>query len=68
MDGTGLTSVPSELEKLTKLEVLGLRSNQLTSVAGLEKLQGLVRLYIYDNKLTEDQVKELKKLLPKLIE
>ena len=41
LDGTKLTKIPVGLEKLTNLTTLSLSANQLTSVAGLEKLTKL---------------------------
>ena len=48
-----LTEVPKGLEKLTKLEWLGLRDNKLTSVKGLENLTKLEWLFLGGNQLTE---------------
>ena len=54
------------LEKLTKLKVLILTSNKLTDVKGLEKLTQLERLNLtYNPDLTEAQITELRKALPK---
>ena len=54
------------LENLTKLEFLRLDDNQLTDVKGLEKLTQLRELYLVDNPdLTEAQIAELQKALPK---
>ena len=54
------------LEKLTQLEELVLGGNQLTDLTGLEKLMQLEGLNLFNNPdLTEDQIDELKKALPK---
>jgi Leucine-rich repeat (LRR) protein len=55
-----LTELPKGLEKLTKLEVLWLPNNQLTSVKELEKHTQLTNLDLSGNKLTD--VKGLEKL------
>ena len=61
-----LTDVPKELEKLTQLKELHLGDNKLTSVKGLEKLTKLERLGLENNPdLTQAQIDELKKALPK---
>jgi len=61
-----LTEVPKRLEKLTKLEVLGLSGNKLTDVKGLEKLTQLTSLNLDNNPdLTNFQIAELQKALPK---
>ena len=61
-----LTDVPKGLEKLTKLRSLYLSDNQLTNVKGLEKLTQLKELNLtYNPDLTNAQIDELKKALPK---
>ena len=53
MTGNQLTSLPESIEKLTKLEALGLRDNNLTSLPeSIEKLTKLEVLVLYQNKLT----------------
>ena len=60
-----LTSIKG-LEKLTQLKELILTDNKLTNVKGLEKLTQLVELDLEDNPdLTEAQITELRKALPK---
>jgi len=61
-----LTELPKGLEKLTKLERLGLPNNQLTSLKELEKLTQLTKLDLSGNKLTDvkglEQLTQLTKL------
>ncbi len=53
----------ADLEKVTRLS---LGNNQLTDVKGLENLTQLEKLYLDDNPdLTEAQIDELQKALPK---
>ena len=54
------------LEKLTKITQLFLGNNKLTDVKGLEKLTQLKDLNLGENPdLTEAQIDELQKALPK---
>ncbi len=47
-----LTKIPSAVKKSVNLKILLLGSNQLTSVAGLEKLTNLIELDLFGNQLT----------------
>ena len=61
-----LTELPKGLENLTQLKSLYLLSNQLTDVKGLEKLTQLKGLFLIHNpELTNAQIDQLKKALPK---
>ncbi|MDP7269685.1 MAG: leucine-rich repeat domain-containing protein, partial [Pirellulales bacterium] len=65
LDNNQLTDVKG-LEKLTQLTKLRLEDNQLTNVKGLEKLTQLKELNLtYNPDLTNAQIDELKKALPK---
>ena len=50
---------------MEELECLDLDDNQLTDVTGLEKLTQLTHLDLAYNRLTEAQIDELQKALPK---
>jgi hypothetical protein len=53
---------------LKKVRELAIRDNKLTDVKGLEKLNQLTYLNLYNNPaLTEAQIAELQKALPKCI-
>ena len=53
------------LEKLTQLETLNLKDNELSDVKGLEKLTQLKVLRLIDNPdLTKAHIDQLKKALP----
>ena len=67
LGGNKLTDVKG-LEKLTQLTELNLHGNELTDVKGLEKLTELTSLKLRANfDLTETQIAELQKALPKCI-
>ena len=51
IEGNQLTDVPKDLEKLTQLEKLNLRSTKLNSLKGLEKLTQLQELALGENQL-----------------
>ena len=61
-----LLKIPKELEKLTQLTFLDLRNNRLKDLKGLEKLTQLEVLMLkFNPALTQAQVDELQKALPK---
>ena len=62
-----LTKLPRTIGDLKKLKVLDLSGNQLERIPSSIKMlkNSLEVLRLYGNNITEDQIKKLKKLLPK---
>ena len=56
-----LTSIPSDLSKLTELEWLNLGKNNLTSIPDLSKLTELKGLYLWDSPINLSKNKIRKK-------
>ncbi|WP_374540616.1 leucine-rich repeat domain-containing protein [Flavobacterium sp.] len=61
-----LTNLPENIGSLTNLKVLNVRKNKLKNLPeSINELENLKALFIEENEIPEEELKALKKLLPK---